>query len=387
MKNTGPQDSTHVSSSGGATGTRSLQDPGARHGASAARQPQAVTSAGSRRRRRSIAAVLIGATGTTLLSLIFITAFIGALHHPGPRGVPVGTVGTPATAVALRTSLNRHSPGGFTTVSYPTAAAARGAIMDRSIDAAVVPSPRAEKLDVATAAGPAVTDATIRDVHATTHAAGQPLVVQNVRPLPPSNPEGISQVFFVVGLLVPSLFFGNLLVTRFGRDLHPAWQLAGIVVYAAIVAAVATAIADAWIGALTGAAWGIFAIGALLAFAAAVTAAAAARWAGGLGYIAIVLLFVPIGIAASGTTLGPNMITPWYADLGKALPAGSALPAVQNTVYFGGSAISTPLLVLAAWALGGAIALMMAAILHPPLPKLPGERARQPAGTSAAMLS
>ena len=143
-------------------------------------------------------------------------------------------------------------------------------------------------------------------------------------------------------------------------------------------------IADPVIGALTGAPWGLFGIGTLLAFAAAVTAAAAARWGGGLGYLVILLLFVAVGIPASGTTLGPNMITAWYADLGKALPAGSALPAVQNTVYFNGNAITIPLLVLSAWALAGAIVLLMVAIFHPPLPGQRAQQPGQPAGATAA---
>ncbi len=223
-----------------------------------------------------------------------------------------------------------------------------------------------------------MTNAIVTDVHAATSAAGLRLAVRNVRPLPASNPQGISQLFFVVALLVPSLVFGNLLVSRISRDLHPLWQVAGIAVYAAIVAGAAAAIADPAIGALTGTPWGLFGIGTLLAFAAAVVGAAATRWAGSLGYVVMLLLFVPVGIAASGATLGPNMITAWYADVGKALPVGSALPAIQNTVYFSAHDITTPLLILSAWALAGIIAMAMAAILHPRLPALPGEQSQQP---------
>jgi hypothetical protein len=45
--------------------------------------------------------------------------------------------------------------------------------------------------------------------------------------------------------------------------------------------------------------------------------------------------------------------------------------AVQNTVYFSVNAITTKLLTLSAWALGGAILLVMAGVLHWPMP---GER-------------
>jgi hypothetical protein len=72
------------------------------------------------------------------------------------------------------------------------------------------------------------------------------------------------------------------------------------------------------------------------------------------------------------------MITPWYADVGRALPPGSALPAVLNTTYFHANAIAVPLGVLSAWAFAGILAMIMAAILHPPTP---GQRS-QPEPTS-----
>ena len=303
----------------------------------------------------------------TVVSAVFIIAFIGGLHKPGPRSVPVGIVGTPAQASALSTALGHQAPGGFTVAGYPTQAAATSAIEDRRIDAALVPGPRAQLLLVATAGGGAVTNAIVKDVHAAVHAAGVPLVTKDIHPLPANDPDGLSQVFFVVALLAPSLVFGNLLMTKVGEGLHPLEHLAAIAIYAAIVAAVATVVADPLIGALVGVPWGLFGIGALLAFAAAVMAAATARWIGGVGYLVLFLLFIPVGISSSGTTLGPNMITSWYADLGRALPAGSALPAVQNTVYFNADAITVPLLVLSAWALAGAIALALVAIVHPPV--------------------
>lgn len=116
---------------------------------------------------------------------------------------------------------------------------------------------------------------------------------------------------------------------------------------------------------------GIFGIGALLAFAAAVIGAAATRWAGTIGYVVLLLLFVPVGISASGSTLGPRMIPPWWAGVGKALPVGSAQPAVRNVTYFNSHAIVDPLLILSAWALAGVIALVLAAVLHPPIPGKP----------------
>ena len=46
--------------------------------------------------------------------------------------------------------------------------------------------------------------------------------------------------------------------------------------------------------------------------------------------------------------------------------ARATQPAIRNVTYFGGNAIIDALLVLSGWALAGAIALVLAAVLHPP---------------------
>jgi hypothetical protein len=334
-----------------------------------------------RERRRTEAGALLAALCVTLVSAVFIVSFIGGLHTPGPRSVPIGLVGSPAQASRLGATLSDHAPGAFAISSYPDATAARNAIGDRSIDAALVPGPTGEHLLVASAVSEAETNAIIKAFEAGAAKAHVPLTVQDLRPLHAGDPEGLAQLFFVVALLAPSLVFGNLLISRIGTRLNEFRHLAMIALYSVIVAAVATAIADAGIGALTGAPWGVFGIGALLAFAAAVVGAAATRWIGTIGYAILLLLFVPVGISSSGSTLGPRMITPWWADVGKALPPGSAQPAVRNVTYFDSHAILDPLLILSAWALAGVIALVLAAFLHPPMPGAPSRSAD--AGTSS----
>ena len=245
----------------------------------------------------------------------------------------------------------------------------RSAILDRSIDVGLVPAPHGELLLVATAASPSLANTSIKIFGRLAHATGVPLRVQNVRPLPSNDPDGLSKIYFVIALLSPSLIFGNALVTRISRRLHPLLHLVVIAIFSVIISAVGTAFADPVIGAITGVPWALFGIGALLAFASAVTSAAASRWAGGIGNVVMVLLFIPVGIAASGLTLGPNMITQWYADVGKGLLPGAAMTAVNNAAYFNGNAIAMPLWVLAAWALAGTLAMVMVVILHPPLPR------------------
>jgi hypothetical protein len=232
-------------------------------------------AADERRERRKITiSALISALGVTVVSAVFIVSFIGGLHTPGPRSVPVGLVGSPAQAARLNAALDRQAPRAFTISSYPTEAAARDAIGRRSLDAALVPGPLVQRLVVAEAVSAAETNDIMKAFAAAAAKAHVALTVQDIRPLHSGDPQGLAQLFFVVALLAPSLVFGNMLISRIGTKLNEFRHLAMIAVYAVAVAAVALAIADAGIGALTGAPWGIFGIGVLLAFAAAVMGAA-----------------------------------------------------------------------------------------------------------------
>ena len=196
-----------------------------------------------------------------------------------------------------------------------------------------------------------------------------------------------SAALAITAALAGTVLFGVLFVGSFTGGLHAprphaipvgivAAPAAGraIAVFALIIAAADASVTDGLVGALTGAPLGLFGIGALLAFAAAAATAAAARWGsqpaasrwgGQLAPVALVLLFVPVGVPASGGPYGPSLITPWYAHLGAALLPGAARPALRDLLYFHGNAITRPLLVLAAWATAGALALTLAAPRRP----------------------
>src|SRR5215472_10272315 len=91
-KGTGPPDKQARTDPAGVPAPRSAQDPGTRPGTAAASWPR---SAASRKKARGFAIrTLIGAAAATVISIVFISSFIGALHAPGPRSVPLGIVGT-----------------------------------------------------------------------------------------------------------------------------------------------------------------------------------------------------------------------------------------------------------------------------------------------------
>jgi hypothetical protein len=302
---------------------------------------------------KTLARIVGPTVGLSLLSMLIIGSFLGALHHPAPHRLPVAVAGPPSAAGQLSTAFARHAPGAFAFTQYPDPAAARQAVLDRAVGAAVLLAPRQQSLLVASA------KAATAAFQAETTATGQHLAVTDIRPLTPADPNGISPLFVFIGLALPSAAFGVTLAGPAGRRLNFAARLAALAGFAVLAGSAAAWVADGMIGALIGAPVALAAVGALTAFAVSATAAAARHVAGiGLAVLAV-LLIVPIGVPAAGGPFGPVFVASWYARLGVGLPAGATMPAIRDVVYFNGNALSGPLLVLALWAFVAAVVLAL----------------------------
>jgi hypothetical protein len=334
----------------------------------------------------TITRIVVAATGLTLIAMLFIGSLVGALHDPVPHGIPVGVAAPRAVAQELESAFEQRVPAAFTVTAYPSATAARDAILNRDVDGVLIPGPERQQLLVAGAAGRFVTDAVTSAFTAVAAASGQQLIVTDIRPLPPGDPNGISQLFFYLGLTIPSAGFGIAVAAVLGgrshdpvlaRELRWPARLAALAGFAIVSGAAAAWVADGIIGALPGSAAALAGIGALTAFAVSSACCAAWRLAGPRLAALLILLFVPVGVAAAGGPFGPAFVTSWYAHLGAALPAGAAMPAIRDVVSFNGHALTSPLLVLALWA---GIAAIVATLPEPRPPK------RRPASPAAGVM-
>jgi len=147
-------------------------DSGVVHGAYAVGPPAAAAARQLSAGRGGVAAGLIGAIAVTVISLVFIVSYIGALHAPGPHSVPTGVVGGQVRTSAVSRTLDRAVPGSYDVTSYPTATAARHAIIVRTVDVAAVFRPQGEQLLVATAVSPSLANSTIKIFQRLAKAAG-----------------------------------------------------------------------------------------------------------------------------------------------------------------------------------------------------------------------
>ncbi|MDP4501167.1 hypothetical protein [Nonomuraea turcica] len=294
--------------------------------------------------------------GVTLLGMLFAGSFLGAFHQPEPHGVPVAVVAPGEQVAQLQAGIDQRKEGAFALSEYTTADVARAALLDREVDAVLVP--QEGKLIVASAGGRTGATIITSAFQAAAQAQGRPLRVEDAAPLPPGDSGGISGMFYVLALVLPGIALA-VLMFQVAPGLGLGGRL-GVLAAGSLVAGAGNAwLADTVFGALPGrfgwlvlVSWGI-------SLAIGLVVAGLRKLLGVPGVGVAALLFIPIGLPASGGPLGARYIPEWYAAVGQILPLGPAAEAVRNTVFFDGAALWTPVGVLALWGLLGLVLLAL----------------------------
>ncbi|WP_214109581.1 hypothetical protein [Acrocarpospora catenulata] len=290
----------------------------------------------------------------TLIGLAFAASFVGALHQPEPHGVPVAVVAPAQIAAQLDAGLSERRPGAFDIRTYPDEAGARAALGEREVEAVLLP--QQGKLVVASAGGRTASTIVTQVFSTLAQAQGQTLTVEDAHPLPPGDTGGVAGMFYVIALVIPGIAIAVLI----GRGPASTAERIGAVALAAVTVALANAwLADVVFGALPGAYLGLVAVSAAVTFTLGLVVSGLVRLLGTPGVGLAALLFVVVGVPASGGPLGARFIPEWYAAIGNVLPIGQGTVAIRNTVFFDGHALALPLTVLGAWALAGLVLLLV----------------------------
>ena len=300
-----------------------------------------------------LTATLLG--GVLALQLFMIGSYVGALHEPKAREVPVAVVGPPPVSGRLAATLGGSDA--LETTVLPDLAAARRAIDEREIYGAIVPGARGDRLFVAEAASAAVAEllpAALRRAE----PPGRRLTVEDLKPLPSDDPRGISPFYLVVGWLVGGYLGATILgLARGGiaRDRRLALaRLATLAAYAIASGLLGALIVQQLVGVLGGSFVALAAAGALIVFATGAATAALQSLLGVVGTALAILLFVALGNPSSGGPLANELLMPepWGA-VGPLLPPGAGTTLVRNLAYFDGNAVAGSVWVLAAYAVAG----------------------------------
>jgi hypothetical protein len=317
--------------------------------------------------RASLRALIRLAALFVVASFIFVSINVFVQHAPTAHGLRVAYVGSPVAQVFIQKGLDDAAPGAFSLRTYPDAASARAAVLDRSVYGAFIERKKTALLFTASAAGTgaqqAVEHAFTMMMTMAPPSMRAKLVSTDLKPLPANDARGLSSSAYLFGLLVVSFVFAIMLFI-FGRGAAVVHKLLAIGLFALASALVAALTVGPLIGALAGHFWALVAIGALFSAAVALTTFGLETLLGlaGTGIAAFVLILV--GNSTAGGASSQEFLPDVFRQVAQVLPNGAAVRFVRNTVYFSGNDTNGALVVIALWAACGLVLVLVAAPLR-----------------------
>jgi len=304
----------------------------------------------SRRDSRFLAALLLA----PLVAALALWAFAWPAARTAPHDLPLGVAGPDAAVTQVEARLSAHK-GAFELHRYSGEPAARAAIEDRDVYGAVVVTEQGTTLLTASAASPLVAQL----LHQAVAQSGDVKTV-DVVPAPATDPRGAALTASVLPLAMAGIAAGALvtLLNLTGRR-----AVASLLGSAALIGAVATGIADGWLGVLTGNRWaeaGALSLAAL-AVSAAVAGLSALIGRAGISIAAAVIML--LGNSFSAAASAPHMLPAPAGTLGQWLPPGAGATLLRSVSFFDGAATLTPALTLTWWAALGLGAVLLGSAL------------------------
>jgi len=305
-------------------------------------------------RKLSGVPLLIAAIGVVLfVQALFVFSYIGALHHPKPHKVAFGVVGASPLLSAVGKQFSLKA------TQYASEADALTAIDRRKIDGALVAEPAGAKLIVVPAASNAGAAALGAVFTAAAAAQNQKIAIVRAHPLPSGDASGAVSFFVVMALIIGGYLSSTIAMAFGGRSTRNR-RLAALAIAAVIGALFTDTLAGPVLGAIPSSKflvlWALFT---LVMMAVAFATAALQALLGAGGTLVVVIVFVIFGAPSSGGTVPTTYLPTLWRTIGPYLPAGAGTTVVRNTIYFDGNRIAPSLIILAAYLLVGAVAVLL----------------------------
>ncbi|MFE3652226.1 DUF3533 domain-containing protein [Streptomyces sp. NPDC059101] len=313
------------------------------------------------------ALLVIGVLG---LMVAFITSYAGAFHRPKPDRVPLAVVAPTQIRGELVDKLDRLPGTPLDPRPVASEAAARRQIHDRTLDAALIVDPRGttDRLLVAGGGGASLSQAVELVVTAAEKQQRRTVRTEDVIPADAGDGRSLSSFYLVVGWCVGGYLCAAILAISAGA--RPAnrqravIRLAALALYAIAAGLAGALVVGPVLDALPGSLFGLWGLGALTVFAVGATTLAFQGLLGIIGIGLAILVIVVFGNPSAGGAYPYPLLPPFWRAIGPALPPGAGTWAARSIAYFRGQALTGPLLVLSAWAVGGVLVTVVLASLH-----------------------
>ncbi|WP_435204829.1 hypothetical protein [Micromonospora sp. bgisy143] len=306
--------------------------------------------------------------GTLVLAVAFIAAYVGALHQPHPRDVPVGVASGDQAARAVLAAV-RDRTDTIKTVEYADPGAADDGLTSREVYGVLAATPDGGLvLTTASAGAPAATEVVVQVLTAAAEQSRRPLRVADEVPVADTDPRGLVPFYLAIGCVLGGYLASTALGISVGTT-PSTLRRAGVRIGALAVYSVVLGIAGAVIVGPVLDVWhhdlpAVAGTGMLAAFAAAMVAAAVQGWLGVLGTGLVILLLVVLGNPGSGGIYAPEFLPTWLRGMHRWNIPGLATDLLKSAVYFDRRSIGWPLTGLVLWAVLALAALLAATVLR-----------------------
>jgi hypothetical protein len=299
--------------------------------------------------------------GVAVIQVAFITSYVGAFHHPEPHGLPVAVVAPAADAPQLVKALNGIPGHPVQATAAPSIAVGTRQLLRRDVFGVLVVDPTAtsEQLLEASASGVSASVAATDVFDQVAARYHRTVVVHDIRPPSPGDRNGLTSFYLVIGWIVGGYLVASILGISSGS--RPAnarratLRLGAIAVYALVTGMAGAIVVGPILHALPGPTYQLGLLGALVIFCAGAFAMALLVVAGTIGIGLAIIVFVVLGNPSAGGPYAWQLLPPFWRDIGPWLPSGAGTAAARGIAYFGSTAITSNLLVIAAYGVVGVV--------------------------------
>ncbi|MFI7281679.1 hypothetical protein ACIBOV_15630 [Micromonospora chersina] len=306
--------------------------------------------------------------GTLALATAFIAAYVGALHQPTPRDVPVGVVlgdqRAQAVMAAVRQRTNKIEP-----IEYDDPGAADDGLTSREVYGVLTSGPdNGLRLTTASASAPSAADLVNQVLGQAARQANLPIQVTDEVPVESTDPRGLVPFYLAVGYVLGGYLASTALGLRTGTAPvslpRAGLRVAALAVYSVVLgivgAAVVGPVLDVWHHDIPA----VAAVGALAVLAAAMVASAVQAWLGLLGTGIVILLLVVLGNPGSGGIYAPEFLPAWLRGMHRWNVPGLTTDLIKSAVYFDRRSTGWALSGLTIWILLGILGLVTATVFR-----------------------
>lgn len=294
-----------------------------------------------------------------LLVTLLVGVLVAAMHQPTPNNLPVAVVGgTVQQGRSVAEAMEKKAGDALDVRVLSSRQTAERQVTHQKIAGAyILPTSAGGQttLYVAGADGASLKGLTTQVFQQVAQEQKAELQVKDLVPLPDRDSLGVTSLYLTIGFALAGFVF-TITVSTAARELLPLSRFVPVIAaYAVFMSVCIWAVVGPAIGAFHGHAAKVLGLGWLTVFCSAMVTSVLARYMGPLASVPAALLFMFLGVPASGGGLTTYAEPGLFQTLHGALPTPAAVESLRSVLYFDGQGVAGHVEMLALWTVGAMV--------------------------------